>query len=396
MLRSELIRPRLRVVNGRIVPQRLPTDYHWLTVAQQLTAMYRAHLGQSRGALNDALRDYEADSLDYPILRGLSAVLDQHATFDNQPLVDPVTVREMLFQAGPAIGEKRAQQIAETAVAYHTTPEQIEAALFADLAEEQLLTRFEPPLPADLIQQYNLEIARGVLYWAKSMQITVRDHYKTVFKFIKLFKLMHQIAPVEDGYRIELEGPISPFVSATMRYGLQFAKFLPALLLGDRWEMTAQVRPPHQRQWLRYELDHQTDLVSHFKRSGEYDSQLEADFATEFAAKYGRSKRVWELGREDELILVDDTVMIPDFSLTHRQDGRRALIEIVGFWHPNYLRRKLEKVQRAQRSDLILLVYESANVSAEPFKAVAAGQVLAFKNKPVLKEVLTAVERCAQ
>jgi len=28
--------------------------------------------------------------------------------------------------------------------------------------------------------------------------------------------------------------------------------------------------------------------------------------------------------------------MIPDFAFTHRQDGRRALLEIVGFRHHNY------------------------------------------------------------
>jgi hypothetical protein len=52
-------------------------------------------------------------------------------------------------------------------------------------------------------------------------------------------------------------------------------------------------------------------------------------------------------------------------------------------------------VQQAKRHNLILLLYESANVSAEPFEAVSAGEVIRFKNKPVLKDVITAVERCA-
>jgi predicted nuclease of restriction endonuclease-like RecB superfamily len=105
--------------------------------------------------------------------------------------------------------------------------------------------------------------------------------------------------------------------------------------------------------------------------------------------------RVWELAREDELILVGDTVMIPDFSFTHRKTGRRALLEIVGFWHPEYLRRKLAKVRQAARRDLILLVYESVNLAEGVFEAVAAGEVLTFSRKPVLKDVLAAVERAA-
>ena len=106
-------------------------------------------------------------------------------------------------------------------------------------------------------------------------------------------------------------------------------------------------------------------------------------------------KRKWALAREDELIIAGDTVLIPDFSLTHRKDGRRALLEIVGFWHPQYLRRKLEKVQQAKRPDLILLVYESVNVAEGAFEAASSGEVVTFKRKPVLKEVLAAVERAA-
>jgi predicted nuclease of restriction endonuclease-like RecB superfamily len=186
-------------------------------------------------------------------------------------------------------------------------------------------------------------------------------------------------------------------VKSTIRYGVQFAKFLPALLLCRRWGMEADVQPPGVpgREPLRYTLDDRTDLRTHFKASGPFDSQLEADFAAEFEAKYGDARRGWELAREDELILVGDTVMIPDFSFTHRVDGRRALLEIVGFWHPNYLQRKLAKVRQAGRRDLILLVYKSANVAEGEFEAASAGEVLTFSRKPVLKEVLAAVERCA-
>jgi predicted nuclease of restriction endonuclease-like RecB superfamily len=186
-------------------------------------------------------------------------------------------------------------------------------------------------------------------------------------------------------------------VKSTIRYGVQFAKFLPALFLCQSWRMEADVLPPGVpgRGPLHYRLDERTELQTHFKASGPFDSRLEADFAAEFEAKYGGAARVWELAREDELLLVDDTVMIPDFSFTHRKDGRRALLEIVGYWHPDYLRRKLAKVRQAGRHDLILLVYESANVAEGAFEAVSTGEVLTFSRKPVLKDVLAAIERAA-
>ncbi|GAB4421509.1 MAG: DUF790 family protein [Anaerolineae bacterium] len=423
MLKAELIRPRLEIRNGQVWTRPIPADYHYLTIAAELIALFRRHVGRSRGALAEALRDYEGDSLDYPVIRGLAAVLEARCAFGSEPLLNPVELRAALFQKGPTTFKPdlfsqatREQVLAETAAAYQLTVEQIETALFADLAEEQLLLDpGEAIAPGDLIARYNLELARGLLYWAREMRIVVGDGYKDIFKYIKLFKLMYAIRPIVGqtvslspgqadtlrvpykSYHITLYGPISPFVKSTIRYGLQFAKFMPALLLCQNWQMEADIQLPNipSREPHRYTLNDQTELRTHFKGSGLFDSQLEADFAAEFEEKYGDKERKWELAREDELILVDDTVMIPDFSFTHRKDGRRALLEIVGFWQPDYLRRKLAKVRQAQRSDLILLVYESANVAEGTFEAVSAGEVLTFSRKPVLKEVLAAVERCA-
>jgi predicted nuclease of restriction endonuclease-like RecB superfamily len=338
-------------------------------------------------------------------------VLESRCTFGNEPPVDPVELRELLYQRGPVTERvdlfsrpRREQALAEVAAHYELTVSQLESAFFADLAEEQtLLDPGDGMAPGDLIARYNLELARGLLYWAREVRLLVQDHYKDLFKYIKLFKLMYTIEPVAnlgeghrpEGYLVTLHGPISPFVSSTIRYGLQFAKFLPALLLCSQWKMVADVQLPQSAEPLRYELDDRTELRTHFKGSGEFDSRLEADFAAEFEEKYSGPKRKWLLAREDELIVVGDTVMIPDFSFTHRQDGRRALLEIVGFWHPHYLRRKLAKVRQAERHDLILLVYQSANVAEGAFEAASAGEVLTFTRKPVLKDVLAAVERSA-
>ncbi len=407
MLKSELIRPRLKVREGQVWSRPLPIDYRYLTIAGELNALFQRYVGHSRGKLTAALREYEGDSLDYPVIRGLAAVLEARCTFGSDPPLNPIELRQTLFEQGPVTQQQdlfnqttREQLLAETATHYGLSINQLETALFADLSEEQILLDPSDTLPpGDLIARYNLELARGLLYWAREVRLQVYDNYKDIFKYIKLFKLMYTIHPLtaERGYHITLHGPISPFVKSTIRYGLQFAKFLPALLLCDKWNMAADVLPPvgPTREVLRYTLNDQTNLRSHFKASGLFDSRLEADFAAEFEAKYGGAKRKWELTREDELIIVGDTVMIPDFSLTHRKDGRRALLELVGFWHPDYLRRKLAKVRQAKRTDLILVVYESVNVAEGAFEEASAGEVLTFARKPVLKEVLAAVERCA-
>jgi hypothetical protein len=405
MLKAELIRARLEARDGQVWTRPLPADYHYLGVANDLIALFGRYVGRSRGTLAEALRDYEGDSLDYPVIRGLAATLEARATFGSDPPVEPALLRTALFAHGPVTTRldlfsltTREQVLAETAAGYGLSLDQVETAMLADLAEEQvMLDPGEPISPGDLIARYNLELARGLLYWAREMRVLLQGSYKDVFKYVKLFKLMYTVRPAPPGYHLTLHGPLSPFVKSTIRYGLQFARFLPALLLCPHWRMEADVQPPGlaRRKPLHYRLDDRTELRSHFKSSGLFDSQLEADFAAEFEAKYGGAARVWELAREDELIVVGDTVMIPDFSLTHRKDGRRALLEIVGFWQPDYLRRKLDKVRQAGRRDLILLVYESANVAEGVFESVSAGEVLFFSRKPVLKDVLAAVERAA-
>lgn len=405
MLKSELIRPRIKIQNDEITTRPIEANYHYLTLANQLIALFKKHAGHTRGQLVEALRDFEGDSLDYPVIRGLAAVLEARCTFESNPPVEPAQLRAALFEKGPVTQQRdlfsqttRRQAVAEIAARFSLSEPQVETALFADLAEEQILLDSGDPLtPAELIARYNLELARGLLYWAREMRLEVGDSYKDVFKYIKLFKLMYAVSQADSGYRVTLYGPISPFVKSTIRYGVQFAKFLPALLLCNRWRMEADIQPPKNpgHEPLTYRLDDRSQLRTHFKASGLFDSRLEADFAAEFEEKYGGAKRKWELKREDELIVLGDSVMIPDFSLTHRQDGRRALLEIVGYWHPNYLKRKLEKVRQAGRHDLILLVYESANVAEGAFEAASAGEVLTFARKPVLKEVLAAAERCA-
>jgi predicted nuclease of restriction endonuclease-like RecB superfamily len=136
-------------------------------------------------------------------------------------------------------------------------------------------------------------------------------------------------------------------------------------------------------------------LRSHYSASGAYDSLLEADFAAEFEAKFGGTQRKWVLTREDEIIPVGDSVLIPDFSFTHIRDGRRALVELAGFWHPEYLRRKAWKLRQAGRRDIVLVAYQSVNTTQETWADVP-GEVLLFASKPVIKDVLEAVERCAK
>jgi predicted nuclease of restriction endonuclease-like RecB superfamily len=407
MLTADLVRSRLRWEGTELRVEMLNVyDVYWQQTAGDLIALFRQHTGSSLSTWEKALEIYEGQRTDYIVIRGLAKVLYDAATFT--PLEtpqSPVQLREKLFTQGPAFAtphlfhlKTRQEIIQELGSELGISSEQVEEAIFADRPANAILRDLGPAwTQEELLARYNLELARGVLYWASHIQIEASSNYKALWRSIKFFKLMFWAQPKQEGgYCIDLDGPISPFVSSTLRYGRQMAAFLPALLLCEQWRLLAHVRPPQAQSELIYRLDHTSALRSHFKRMDVFDSRLEADFAEEFEQKIGSKRGHWQLRRESDILLLGDTVMIPDFTLVDEQDANRMiLIELVGFWHPNYLRRKIEKVRAANCAHLLLLVYKGLNVTEEDFSD-SASEVIFFQQKPVIKEVMEAAESMAE
>lgn len=70
-------------------------------------------------------------------------------------------------------------------------------------------------------------------------------------------------------------------------------------------------------------------------------------------------------------------VMIPDFAIEH-PDGRRAILEFVGFWIPEYLDAKLEKIREVAATNFVLAVSKQLDCASENF-GQPADRVLWFK-----------------
>jgi predicted nuclease of restriction endonuclease-like RecB superfamily len=119
-----------------------------------------------------------------------------------------------------------------------------------------------------------------------------------------------------------------------------------------------------------------------------YDSAIESSFAE----RWDELKTDWKLEREVELIPILGSVMIPDFRLVH-PDGRKYLLEIVGYWRPEYLRKKFSQVRQANCENLILAISESLNLEKAGVK-VSDTPVLTirFKDKLLPKAVLQAIQ----
>jgi predicted nuclease of restriction endonuclease-like RecB superfamily len=407
MLTAELVKPLLQQRGMELYVNMLDSsNTYWQQTANDLIILFQQQIGHTFYEWETALEKYEGDRTDYVVVRGLAKVISGEATFTpRETPLPPPQLRECLFRQGPRFSEPhlfeaktRQDILLEVASQLETTADILEEALYADRPANYILHAAGKQWTADeLIARYNLELARGVLYWASQITIDAASSYKDLWRYIKYFKLMFWAEPKDEGgYRIKLDGPISPFVNATIRYGRQMAVFLPALLLCEQWQLQATIHLPQVRLPLTYNLDYTSSLRSHFKRSGVFDSRLEADFAEEFEQKIGSKRGHWQLRRESEILLLGNTVMIPDFTFVDEQDdSRKILLELVGFWHPDYLRRKVEKVRLANCSHLLLLVYQGLNVTEDSFRDVAS-EVIFFQKKPVVKEVITTVDAMAE
>ncbi len=103
-----------------------------------------------------------------------------------------------------------------------------------------------------------------------------------------------------------------------------------------------------------------------------------------FAAKFGQERGGWRMTREGEIVHDGQAVFIPDFSFRHADDTP-ALLEIVGFWTPQYLARKRQTLQRFSGHPILIALPER---SARPDGAAWPNVILyktVLKVKPVLE-----------
>jgi predicted nuclease of restriction endonuclease-like RecB superfamily len=375
-----------------------------LSIATELITCFQEAQGCTQGELDRQLQELEGDTPDYRLKRGLAHLLKSMCEFEIVSPLEPQLLRERVFalSAQSIPSTHQSSQILSTLALQmshelerEVLPEQIRAGLYADLAENRILTQFDAPTPEDLLHRYNLSQVQGVFYRASHLTLNahrnVPGEYKLLFRYLKLFQLMAYIeGDADHGFTITIDGPTSLFNPST-RYGLAISKLIPALLHVTKWSLSAtlQTRDFYTNNWKtgRFSLDSDCGLMSHYPPGKPYDSMLEASFADRWDAL----KTDWVLEREVDLIPIPGSVMIPDFRLVH-PDGRTFLLEIVGYWRPEYLQKKFAQVRRAESNNLILAISERLNLEKAGVKVTdVPAQIIWFKDKLLPKAVLEAL-----
>ena len=360
---------------ARVFPDRLTRKAHqqYVDYAERMLTLYRHGVGQTRRELHRGVADILSAEQDCPARRvaAFAKLLDDAAEYAKDHRGEAAKLRREVFHRAarrhPLVRQpdrlfeaSESEVKAEIAAALGRSWEAIEQGLFADVIDFHRLSRFPGYVDgAALLARYNVAQAQAALYGAVSLNVVATRDLKTILRYAKLARLLHSISRVADNrWVLRFDGPAS-VLRETQRYGVNLAKFLPALIACQDWEMVAVIPKGSSGSRLRLMLSSRDGLRSHLPPLDEFDSSVEQALAE----KWGDEPREgWHLSRESEILFVNQHVFLPDFTFTH-DDGRRVHLEIVGFWTPEYLEAKAETLRRFAAEPVLVAVAASTAAS---------------------------------
>ncbi len=384
----------------KLIPDRLTRARHggYIEYAQQMLDIYRSGVGRTRRELHMAAREIFADEEDCPPRRidAFCKLLDDVSVYDKDSRGRAAALRRTVFRAAAPehplvrkvdrLFEHNESEVKQRiAQGLGRSWEEIDRDLFADVMEFHRLKSFEGyPDAAALLARYNVAQVQVALFGAVSMVVWASDDFKDILRYAKLARLMHTIELAGQGhYCFRFNGPAS-LLRQTRRYGVAMARFLPALVACHVWKMRAEIRTRRAGRTIWLDLSSDDGLNSHLPPPEEFDSSVERTFAE----KWGTEKRDgWQLIREGEVLHRGQKVFIPD-NLFRHDDGRTVLMEIVGFWTPEYIEAKLQTLRAFDDRRILLAVSKSAG---QQMGELPRGTIV-FGSKLSIKDVLAALK----
>ena len=336
-----------------------------------MLGVYQNGIGRMRQELRSSVHSLFEHELNCPTRRidAFCKLLDERSVYNQDKRGGAAKLRKRVFRA--AAGKHPLVRTAdklfessESEVKQDIAREigkswiEIERELFADVIQFHRLREFRGYDSAEaLLARYNVAQTQAVLYDAVSMTVWAKEDFKQILRYAKLARLMHRISRKSDGtYQITLDGPAS-VLKQSRRYGVSFAKFLPGLLSCSGWKMNARIQHRRSNWQNRFQLSPADGLNSNVSTAELFDSGLEESFAK----KWGEQPREgWRLIREGVMLYQNQKVFVPDFLFVH-SDGRQAVMEIVGFWTPEYLEEKRKTIATFQSHRIILAVSDSVD-----------------------------------
>jgi predicted nuclease of restriction endonuclease-like RecB superfamily len=350
---------RVSRAGGGYHPQFVDADAEPL--AARVIGVYQGHVDEPRSALESGLSDLEADADDFKLVRGFAKLLEREATFETRSTVPPERARKRVFEAAETVGVvtegERDEALSRAADGLGVDSAAVESSLYADLEDRQILAAVEAHWsPAELTAQYNLSLAQTALFDATEVRIHSSEP-KALVSAVKRLRLLYEVRTDDGEWEVVVTGPDALF-SKTRRYGTRFARLLRTVATAAEWELTATVDDRGTERELSLSTGDVTVPGVEPVTEVSYDSGVEADFA----ARFSSLDLDWDLVREPAPLVVGESVMIPDFAFDYEFADYRVFFEIMGFWTPEYVEKKLRQLGAVENEELLVAVDESLGV----------------------------------
>jgi uncharacterized protein len=405
VLTADLVGARRRGSELRLSPTDGARRARVAELAAELGAAARAHLGHPRDAVEEALRAAgTAAETGVPgerrLIDAVGKLVRDELRFEEPAREDAVALRRETFRRAasarretPGAPFDRAAVLASVARARGegTTAAALESGLYADRPGAQRLLAVETTAPALLAAGFEIREAQAVLLRATKIEATVRTAdaaiYRQLFRTLKFLRLLPAITAVEDGYRIEIDGPLSLFQGGG-RYGLQLALALPALAACDAWSIEADVRWGPERRALRFRLAGRATRGAAATTTAEPPDELHA-----FIAAFERLGSDWRLDREPAVLdLPGAGLCVPDLAFVRRRDGACVYFELLGFWSREAVFRRIDLVRAGLPQRILFAVSKSLRVGETLLADAPTAALYVFGRVIAAKEILARLE----
>jgi predicted nuclease of restriction endonuclease-like RecB superfamily len=390
----------VKYVGARVVPDRLTQSAHagYVEYAKMMLEVYSAGKDKPRHELHASIDGILARVPGCPTRRisAFKRLLDDASEYETDPDGAAASLRLQVFamaaQYHPLVVDRdmlfdSAEREVKGRIANQlgTTWEEIEGMLYTDVIARQPLRRFVGyPDERALLSRYNVAQLQAALYGAERMRVYATRDFRRILRHAKFARLMLDVKTRPRGaYEIELTGPASVLMN-TRRYGVSFARFLPGLLACDAWEAEAVIRTPRGRK-ATLELSSDDGYTSNLGHLDGFDSDVEERFAHKFGAG---ERRGWRIEREGAILHRRQSTFVPDFVFRH-DDGSEVLMEIVGFWTPEYLKHKRATIEAFKKHRILLAVPKATLKDGFDGR----GDVVVYGKALLLEPVLQALER---
>jgi predicted nuclease of restriction endonuclease-like RecB superfamily len=385
---------RVRFAKQRVIPVYLPTDDRaWLGVAERLLEQFRGREGTTRSTLEEETDAIFGGAQNQPVYQGLARLLEDRCEFEVQAVGAPDELRRLTFEAAARHRQNitepfaRLKVLEEVGLALRQSAEAIDRSLFADLKSEQKLVSFQDISAARLLERYNVALAQAVLLRSTRVQVKLTgltpSRCRQICRRIKFHRLVCDIETRGGSdLTIRLDGPLSLF-SATQKYGLQLALFLPAILACPSFELTSDVRWGAQRKEKTFLLTQDDGLVASGPDPGQYVPPEMAMFVELFRKKITD----WDLAEEGEMFRLGNHFWVPDYRLTERASGRIVYLEVLGFWRRSSLEVYLERLRRDAKMPFVLAVSDQLHVEEAALDGLPVW-IHRFRNMPLPDEIV--------